>query len=361
MRVTVDASCLAWPHAGGIQRYLGNVLEHLAARDDVHLELLFNSARPLDGFAGCEQIARRVPGGVAWRAAVVTPRLITHRPDVFWAPRLPAPLLVPCPFVLTLHDLAPALLRGSKPRLEDVAFRTSFPWVSRHADRVICVSGRTRDDAVGRWAVPAERTRVISLGVDPRFAPGSRVDAAHDVRRAFGITRPYVLFVGSIEVRKGLEILIDTAAASTAGDLDFVLAGAEGFGSERIVELANATGICRLLGYVADDDLVNLYRAAEVLVLPSLYEGFGLPAIEAMACGTPVAVAAGSGSLPELFGTAATVVMDRTVPAWQAAIDISRADRPRLAAAGRSLAARYDWAAAASATFEVLSDAAGGG
>lgn len=359
MRLAVDASCLAWPNAGGIQRYLRQVLTHLARRDDLHIELLVNANRPLDGFAGCEQIARRVPGGVAWRAAVVTRHLLRRRPDVFWAPRLPAPLVVPCPFVLTLHDLAPAILRGSKPPLEDAAFRTTFPWVARRADRVICVSSRTRDDAVQRWGIAPQRTTVIPLGVAARFTPGSRPEASRAVSDAFGITRPYVLFVGSIEVRKGLETIVATAEASRDGELDFVMAGATGYGSEPIIERARATGICHLLGYVGDDDLVSLYRAAEVLVLPSLYEGFGLTAIEAMACGTPVAVAADSGSLPEVFGTAATVVAERTVAAWHAAIELSRADRSRLAAAGAALAARHDWATAASATLEVLSAAAG--
>lgn len=359
MRLAVDASCLAWPNAGGIQRYLRQVLTHLAQRDDVHLELLVNANHPLDGFAGCEQISQRVPGGVAWRAAVVTRHLFRRRPDVFWAPRLPAPLVVPCPFVLTLHDLAPAILRRSKPLLEDAAFRTTFPWVARRADQVICVSSRTREDAVQRWGIPPQRTTVIPLGVAERFTPGSSRDAARAVLDAFGISRPYVLFVGSIEVRKGLETIVATAEACRGGELDFVLAGSPGFGSESLIERARATGICRLLGYVGDDDLVSLYRAAEVLVLPSLYEGFGLTAIEAMACGTPVAVAADSGSLPEVFGSAAIVVPDRTVAAWRDAIELSRTDRARFAAAGAALAAGHDWATVASATLEVLTAAAG--
>lgn len=360
MRVAVDASCLAWPGEGGIQRYLRNVLEHLAAREDLRLDLLVNSRRSLDGFDEDIQSVRRVRGGAAWRTTFVTWHLHRSRPDVFWAPRLPAPLSVPCPFVLTLHDLAPAMMRGSKPFLEDLAFRTTFPWAARHADRVISVSERTRQDAVEQWTIDPGRITVIPLAVDARFSPGPADEARRDVERRFGITRPFVLHVGSIEVRKGLETLLDAAEACRDGGIDVVLAGSEGFGSEAIVARARATPNCRLLGRVSDDDLVALYRAAEVVVLPSLYEGFGLPALEAMACGTPVAVAAGAGSLPELFGAAATVVPDRSPEAWRAAIGSSRSERARLAAAGIVLAARYSWTATARATADVLRAATSG-
>jgi len=354
MRVAVDASCLAWPTAGGTQRYLRNVLAHLAVRDDVNLELLVNGRDPIAGFENCTQVTKRVRGGVAWRAAVVSRHLARRKPDVFWAPRFPAPLVVPCPWVLTLHDIAPALRRRSKAPLEDLAFRTTFPWSTRRADGLICVSHNTLEDAVRLWAVARDRARVVPLGVDGRFSPGSRDDAHAAVEHAFGLSRPYVLFVGSIEVRKGLELLLDTAELAYGRGLDFVVAGARGYGSESIVGRAKASAHCRLLGYVTDDELVDLYRGAEVVALPSHYEGFGLTALEAMACGTPAVVASGSGSLPELFGGTAIIVETRTPEAWLEAIDQSRAERSRLSSAGLELASRYGWAATAVATLEVL-------
>ena len=170
-----------------------------------------------------------------------------------------------------------------------------------------------------------------------------------------------MLAVGSLEPRKGLDVLIDAAAAARAAGEDWalVLAGRPAFGGDAIAERAAAAGAHVLAG-VDEAHLVALYRAAEVVAVPSV-EGFGLTALEGMACGTPVAVAGDSGSLEEVSGPAALVVRSRTPQAWTEAIRTARAERARRAAAGLRHAGAYTWASAADGTAEALAEAAAAG
>jgi glycosyltransferase involved in cell wall biosynthesis len=208
------------------------------------------------------------------------------------------------------------------------------------------VSRTTADDVRRLWNVPEERIRIVPNGVDARFTPGGGRP---------GIEGPYVLHVGSLEPRKGLDPLL---AAADGADWRLVLAGAPGFDGERIERAALAGGAA-LLRDVSDDDLVDLYRGAHAVALPSLYEGFGMVALEAMACGAPVAVAAHAGALEEVAGDAAVLVRERTAEAWRAAIDEAAARRAELVARGRERAGRYGWDRAAAAMREVLREAAG--
>jgi alpha-1,3-rhamnosyl/mannosyltransferase len=253
--------------------------------------------------------------------------------------------------VTTFHDLAPLLIPDSKPPAVERAFRTAMPRSARAATRVACVSRTTAGDVRRLWNVPEERIRIVPNGVDARFTPGN----GGAVARRQGIDGPYVLHVGSLEPRKGLDPLI---AAAGGAPWRLVLAGAPGFDGERIERAARAAG-AMLLRDASDADLVDLYRGAHAVALPALYEGFGIVALEAMACGAPVAVAAQAGALEEVAGDAAVVVRERTADAWRAAIADADARRAELAARGRERAAPYDWDASAASMRVVLREAAG--
>jgi len=360
IRVTVDANSLAWGWSG-IPKTIDRIVRELARDDGLELELLANAGAPFTDIEGVRQVWRRLKGGTAWRNSFVLGRLLRERPDVFWAPETAMPLWVPVPSVATVHDLAPLIFPGSKPPRATLAHRTTLPRGARSASRVIAVSETTADDVRRLWGVAPERLRVVPNGVDEAFTPGDRAQASSLVAARWGISGPYVLHVGMLDPRKGLDVLLDAAEAEwgDGAGWSLVLAGSPGFASDALLARATAAPWCALLGRVTDEELVTLYRGAEVLGAPSHYEGFGITPVEAMACGTPVVIAAGSGGLVEVSGPAAVVVPERTAPAWRRGVAEARRRRDELAAAGSARAARYRWPAVAAATRDVLLEAAG--
>ena len=338
---------------GGIPKYLDRIARELTASGD-RVELLVNLRRWSTEIPGAHAVPLRLKGRGLWRDLRVPAWALRHRPDVYWAPETVLPRRPGVPAVVTVHDLAPLLFPGSKPPAVERAFRTSLPRSVGTAARVICVSHATAADVTRCWGVPPERIRVIPNGVDERFTPGNRVAAGERVRERFGIDGRYVLHVGSLEPRKGLDILF---AAAELAPWRLVLAGSPGFGGERLLAAAQRVAAAVLRG-AGDDDLVALYRAADALAAPALYEGFGLPPLEAMACGTPAVIATPGGALEEISGPAAIGVPDRDAAAWASAIEEAVARRDELAAAGIAHAARFSWSATAAATRQVLAEAA---
>jgi glycosyltransferase involved in cell wall biosynthesis len=337
LRVAVDANSLAWGWSG-IPKYVDRIVRELVRQEGIEVTLLANADGPFADLPGARQVHVRRRGGVAWRNSFVLPWLARERPDVFWAPETLAPLLVPVPYVVTVHDLATRILPQTKPWTQRVAYRHTLGRVARRARLVLAVSQTTARDVARFWDVPDDRIRVVPNGVDEGFTPGDRRSASAAVERRHGVTAPYVLAVGALEPRKGLDVLI---AAAEGAPWRLVLAGAEGFEGGRIALAAQSVGAL-VLSRVDDAALVDLYRGAEVLAAPSLYEGFGVTPLEAMASGTPAVVASGSG-LEEVSGPAAVVVSERTPGAWRAAIDEARSRREELVARGLRHAARFRW------------------
>ena len=291
------------------------------------------------------------------------PRALAHRAGHAWEQAV-LPLaargaaLIYCPAqlapvasrrtVVVLHDAAP--LRH--PEWYSRAFvawqRAMLPRIARRARALITVSTFSKQELVAALGVEPERIAVIPNGVDARF----RADAdPGPARAAHALERPYALAVGTRIARKNLAAL-DTAARALAGaGIELVAAG-----SGRAYMRAEGAAPARALGYVADEHLPGLYAGARALVMPSLYEGFGLPCVEAMACGTAV-VAADRGALPETCGGAALIVDPGDETALAEAVLAAATDdatRERLAAAGRERAAALSWKRAARSTDELL-------
>jgi glycosyltransferase involved in cell wall biosynthesis len=241
------------------------------------------------------------------------------------------PLSCPCPAVVTVHDLSferdPSVM-GFRDRM---IFRVAVPYAVRHAARVLAVSERTKQDLVDLYRVDPGHVSVIPHGVDPAFGPGA------------GAADSYLLFVGAVERRKN-----PLAAAAAASELGMRLV-VVGPGRDLALVHALRRQGADVRGYVPKDELADLYRGASALVLPSRYEGFGLPVIEAMASGTPV-VAAPDPALREIAGDAAVFAEpDGLADAIGAAL----ADRDRLVAAGLDRARRFSWDETARQTLAV--------
>jgi glycosyltransferase involved in cell wall biosynthesis len=352
LHVAVDANVLEAPW-GGIPKHVYRVVSELAAGGD-RVDLLVNLRSWESPVPGGRSTPLRLRGRGLWRDLALPLWAARHKPDVLWAPETLLPRRVGVPTVVTVHDLAPLLFPGTKPPAVERAFRTSVPRSVRSATRVICVSETTARDVARHWGV--QQATVIGNGVDDAFAPGDAEAERRWAAQELGIEGPFVLHVGSLEPRKGLGVLIEAAAAQPGWRL--VLAGRPGHEGERIAADAREAGAV-LLPDVDDAGLVRLYRAAEAVAVPSLYEGFGMVPLEAMASGTPAVVAADAGALAEVAGDAALTVADRTPEAWTRAIAEARERRESLVRVGLQRAGLHRWPQVAAAVRVVLSEAAG--
>lgn len=308
---------------------------------------------------GVERVARelgtRLPVLRPDRYRVLRPpRLLAHKAGHVWEQLvLPGAArgaeLIYCPAnlapvcsrrcVVVIHDVAPLRHPEWYGAVYTRYQRVLLPALARRARRVLTPSEFARSEIVDRLGIDADRVAVVPNGVDERFSP--RADAAR-ARAALGLERPYVLAVGTRIARKNLGALTLTALRAAAAGLELVTVGS-GRGYMR-----EEQGLAlRSLGYVPDEHLPGLYAGARALAMPSLYEGFGLPCLEAMAAGTPV-VAANRGALPEVCGDAALIVDPDDREALAEAVLSAAGDeelRSRLVAAGLERAAQFSWSA----------------
>lgn len=287
------------------------------------------------------------------------------RADVFHSPYFVAPLLAPCPVVITIHDLIfdryPAYMPWTWAR---PCYRLLMSWSTRRARRIIAVSQATAADLTRFYRTPPAKITAIPEGVDPGFGPLLDYDRLQVLRNRYRLPRPFILTVGARRPHKNLARLVEAFArlvAETAHDLVFVGPADARFPDEAGQAVAHhrLNGRVRFLDWVPEADLPGLYALATLVVLPSLVEGFGLPALEAMACGTPV-LAASATALPEVVGQAGVLVDPYDVGALTKALRellCNSTLRRRLGEAGRQRATTFTWQKAAQLTLAVYADA----
>jgi glycosyltransferase involved in cell wall biosynthesis len=273
---------------------------------------------------------------------------------------------IAAPSVFTLHDTA--YLRFARyylPR-NRIYLREMIPRFLRRADRVIAVSEQTKRDALEFYGIDPVRITVIPEGVDRAFRPDVDRSLIADVRRRYRLPERFVLNVGTIQPRKNLVTLLDAfdAIRPRHRDVGLVIAGAKGWLYEGVLSRIRERGLGSdviLTGRVDDADLPAIFNAAEIFAYPSVYEGFGLPPLEALACGTPV-LCSDASSLPEVVGDAGILIPPNDLDAWVYELDRLLSDegaRRDVGRRGPERASTFTWEEAGRRTLEVYRAASG--
>jgi glycosyltransferase involved in cell wall biosynthesis len=338
-QVAINARAAVRSQIGGVERFAREIVARLPALRPER----YRAIRPPPA------LAHRA--GHLWEQAVLPLR--ARDCSLIYSPANLAPL-GSRENVVVIHDLAAIRHPDAYSRTYAAYQRRLMPLIARRARMLITVSEFSRRELVELLDVSPERIRVISEGVGEAFAPEPDPGP---LRALYGLDRPYALTVGTVSERKNLGVLERSVGALRERGVELVLAGSDrGYLRSRSLPL-------RRLGYVAEEHLPALYAGARAVVMPSLYEGFGLPCLEAMACGVPV-VAAASGALPETVGEAGLLVDPRDGEAFAEALVAAACEedmRARLVESGLRRAAAFSWSRTASLTDAAIGELLGAG
>ena len=334
MRIGIDARPLAVP-SGGIRRYTEEIIEGLDRLDGDHHCVLYQLPKNVSASKGFASLDRD-PIQFRGKRFVDALHVIgaRKRVDVYHGTNYTIPLLTRIPTVVTVHDLTVQLAPEAHPVARRLRHRL-LPAMCRRATRVIADSRRTRDDLMHNFQLDEHKIDVIPLGVSPDFHAIRDVSELARVRSAYGLPERFALYLGALEPRKNLEALIDAFAQLRRDGVERFLAlagtGAETYQAELLAHADRAGLVVGrdviFPGHVEESDLPALYSASDLFVFPSRYEGFGLPPLEAMACGVPV-VLAGNSSLLEVFEGACRMFEGESAKAIANAVRSTLDDEP---------------------------------
>ena len=358
LRIGFDGRSLASP-AGGVRRYVHGLFGAIAAADgEVEVVAIGPPPdAPIPEGVATASARSLAPTNLGWTAVSIPLGFRRARVDLYHAPAYTAPPWGVRPLVLTIHDCSYERHPEWYPHRHDVVRRLFYRRSAVAADVIITISEFSKGEILSAYPIDADRVVVIPLGVDERFRPaGTATD------RPPPTEAPYLLHVGDLHPRRDLVIalraLLEVRQLSGFDTLRLILVGVDrGSGADvlREARAAGAPGAAEIREGVSDADLIRLYQGARALIYPSRYEGFGLPLVEAMACGTPV-VAARAGATPEVVGEAGLLVEPGDVAGFAHAITTVLTDvwrRGELRAASLRRSRTFEWEKTATETVEV--------
>ncbi len=366
MKIGIDCR-LHFYNRTGIGRYIRNLVQALPdyANEDAEF-ILLQSRRERENIVQAPAFrSRRVatPAHHRWERLLLAAEIALKRIDILHSPDHVAPKQMGWASVVTMHDLA-FLAHPEAHSADSLLYYANVFRTLRNAARVIAVSEFTRHEILNRISIAPERVTTIYEAVDPAYHPRSKTECDR-VRTRLEVPDSYFLIVGTIEARKNLERLLAAYALLPRTDRPcLVFAGGRGYHYDRVLEAVQAHRLedqVRFLGFVNDDDLPMLYTGAQCLLYPSRYEGFGLPILEAMACGCPV-LTSNHGSMAEVAGNAAILVDPNSTEAIADGIETLMRDsvlRERMVAEGHSRVKEFSWRSTAEQTLAVYREALG--
>lgn len=372
MRIGISTSVIQRGQTG-VAQYLLALLRAFLQHADEHQFVLFALEEDLTLFDFAKDKMQIVPVREGFRSPIKNilwhqlklPRLAREQQfDVLHVPsyrRLLWPR--PCPLLGTIHDLAPFHLGNKYDRARMFYGRVIARRLASRQDRIIAISQNTARDIRQFFNIEPGRIRVVYNGVEhSRFFPGSREQAQAEMAQRYDLRLPFFLYIARLEHPAKNHVRLIAAfnwfKNHTGSDWQLVFAGSDWHGAEVIraaVQDSPFAPDIRVLGFVSNENLPNLYRAADIFVYPSLYEGFGMPPIEAMACGCPV-LCSTCGSLGEVVGSAASIINPEDVDSMANQLGLLAADaalREGLRNAGLAQAKKFDWVRTAADTLSV--------
>ncbi len=362
MRIGLEISPLAI-NSTGIPNYILRLLRGFAGVGGDH-EFLMYTNRPIpfpmdlpDNFRTI-LVNRPVPRFQLWFQLALPGRLKKDGVDIFHGLFSRLPLRLPVPGVITAHDLSGYSMPGMHKRWTHLT-NLLYPNYIRSASGIIAVSKFTASE-VGRFFPAAEgKTSVVYEAAPPEYSPVDDAGELERVRNRYGLPDSFILFLGTLEPRKNLPRLLK-AFQEAAGKIEqsLVIAGGTGWKNREMVDILESSPVSkriRLTGFIEDGDVPGLMSLADLFVYPSLYEGFGLPILEAMACGTPV-ITSTTASMPEVAGDAALLADPNSVGSMAEALERMAGDpglRAEMTKRGLARASEFSWERAATETLDV--------
>jgi glycosyltransferase involved in cell wall biosynthesis len=364
MKVVIDAVPVSESLRAGIAYYSTNLLRHLAAVDPKNEYIIFGSTRTAAelGITNSKFTFKRIPPvfrfpsfwyyWTTWYYVGFPFQLLGAKPDVFLSMQPNLPFLHGWPTISVVYDITPLLVENAFSLRFRFFFSAQLGYAIRHATRIAAISRSTKNEIAQRFKLPPDKIDVIYPGYDERlFRPDYPRESIGQAVDRYGIAGKYIIYVGTLEPKKNiLRLLQAFSMLVESGRIhhSLVLVGKRGLNDELIfkeIDKLRLGSRVIVTGYVTESDLPLLVSGAEAFVFPSLHEGFGIPPLEAMACGTPV-ITSNTASLPEVVGEAGKIVDPYNVEDVAAAIAAVLADenlRSEMRRKGLERASQFSW------------------